>query len=58
MVDEDEYRSICSKTFLNQPSVGPTLSEPFREVVGFRELEYLYGRSFGTEIKRYRRVVG
>ena len=43
-------------TSLDGPTMGPTLNGPFREVVPFGELEYhymvLYGRSFGTQIKR------
>ena len=41
-----------SETSLYRPTMGPTLSGRFREVVGLGCLEYLNGRSFGTEIKR------
>ena len=44
------YIYIYNKTSLNQPAMGPTLCGPFREVV--TELQYVYGRYLGTEIKR------
>ena len=37
-----------SKTSLNRPVTGPILNGLFREVVGFDEFKYHYGRSFGT----------
>ena len=46
------YVYIYSKTSLNAPTMGSTLNGPFREGIDFRELEYLYGRSLGTEIER------
>ena len=44
------------KTFLNRPTMRPILTGTFREVVSLGSLNIvtivLYGRSFGTQIKR------
>ena len=42
---------ICSKTSLNRPTMGPTLSGAFREVVGLGSWNISMGGSFGIEIK-------
>ena len=46
------YTYTHSKTSLHRPTIEPTLNGPFREGVGVGGLEYCYGLSFGTEIKR------
>ena len=50
------YIYTYSKTTLNGPTLEPTFNGPFREVISFGSYVIvtlvLYGRSFGTQIKR------
>ena len=52
-----ETEQVYSKTSINRPTVGAALSGQFMGVGRFREIEYLYGRSFGSK-KRDRQASG